>query len=296
MRFLIILVFLITPTFAAAAGDMAFSARYDFYWKGFRVFSSNVSAEIKDDTYHTSADLYPRGMATWFVSGRSDISARGQISDQGDITAREWKVDGKWDGDTTHRHITFAPDGRVESMKVTIPEKWEPYPLKPIPDDLKYGPDPMSVMVALLRSPWDKLQAGGPVTLTMIDGQYVIEYTMTPVGEDKLEKQGKRSPYVGQAFKTTVSYKQLAGFTDVDKLTDKQRKKYDKARKKYEKRKAKLEKQRKAGKEVKKDEIIIWFQYFKELNAYLPVRAKLSGREGNASVYLADYAAIIPES
>ncbi|WND01471.1 DUF3108 domain-containing protein [Temperatibacter marinus] len=292
MKFFLILALLLTNA-AASAQDTSFSATYDVYWKGFRVFSSDIKSEIKGEHYHAAASFYPRGMAKIFVNGRSDVSSKGLINERGAITAREYKVNGKWGGDISERHILFDENGRVQSVQLNLPEDWSEYPLQPIPDEFNRGPDPMSMLVAVLRDPWQKHGFGPldeltPYDIDVIDGRGVMKYSMKCQAESTdLKIRKSRSPYGGETIECSIAFKQMAGFIDESQLEGKKLKKYLKRKKKAEKAKAKREARLKKGKKVEKDEILIWFQKFDDMNIYLPIRAEAKGSRGNAKIYLA---------
>lgn len=273
----------------AQVKDMNLKARYDVYWRGFRVFSSEVAAIVEDGDYETTANFYVRGMAKLFTSGRSDVRAVGSVAPDGRVIPSHWLVTGKWEGDTTYRHVTFDASGRVKQMKIDIPDKWEEYPLAPIPDDLQRGPDPMSMLVAALRQPWLRQDMSKPYQLSIIDGRGVTELSLDCAdAPEKLELKDSRTDVKGDAIPCFVSQKRLAGFVDEAKLDDKQRKKLEKEREKGRKRAEKAAKRRakdKAkGKQVEEEgQIKVWFQYQKSSHAWLPVYAEMD----KVKIYLA---------
>lgn len=318
MRILFLSTVLIAAVLAiSGAGqtrDMAFDASYDVYWKGFRVFTSNISTDVKAGKYTAKADFYPRGFAKLFVSGKSDVVSTGVLKEDGIAQAREWRVDGRWDGEDSRRYIKFHQDGRVDQMTLEVPEDWNEFPVKPIPDELRQGPDPMSFLVSMLRAPWhyfDNKDSGADFQMNMIDGFGVQRYSLNCLAEDhELEEKKSRSPYAGKTRLCTIKSKQLAGFIDIEAMTPEQRKKYDKqkakADKKREKRRRKAEKERqkaiakakKTGEEIDLNDtsgqIQVWFQYFEDQRAYIPVRAQLPPRMGRATLYLASLTSSLP--
>lgn len=285
--FKIICLYLVTTLSSAYAEDTNFQATYDMVWKGIRVFSADLGGTVNSKTYDLDASIRPRGIAALFVDGHSKITSSGTLDNDGGVKAVDYNVSGMWDDEESYRKITFDPKGRVTHMEVRLPEEWtKDEPLLPIPDDLRAGPDPMSLMVAIMRQPWQRDDYTKPYVIATIDGESVMEYTMNcDADQSQIKLKKSRSPFHGQATRCTVDMKRLAGFLDESRLTEKQLKKLNKRRAKHEKAEAKMKRKGK----VQDPPLELWFQNLEGSDMMVPVRAKLRADRGSVSIYLSSY-------
>ena len=279
--FKVILVTVFLPLRLSAA-DLSFDAKYDVYWKGLRVFTAEAQTAIANERYESGMQFWPVGLLALWVDGRSEVNASGFIRPDGAVNAQHYRVEGKWDGDKSYREIRFDNAGSVTDIKLALPEEWTADdPRLPIPDGVAIGPDPLSMLMAIVKQPWKRDDYTKPFDITFIDGRTVSRFTMKcDFDLDRMKSKEGRTDYNGEATRCTAKIKLIGGFVDESKLSNK-------ALKKLEKRRAKVEKKR--AKPKKEDSLQIWFQYFVAEDLMMPVRAKLRTDRGKVTVYLAKF-------
>ncbi len=279
--FKVILLTVFLPLRVSAA-DLSFDAKYDVYWKGIRVFTAEAQTAIANGRYDTGMQFWPVGLLALWVDGRSEVNASGFISDAGAVKAQRYRVEGEWDGDRSYREITFDDAGSVTGIKLDLPEDWtEDDPRLPIPADVAIGPDPLSMLTAIVKQPWKRDDYTKPFQITSIDGRTVSRFTMKcDFDLDRMKTKEGRTDYNGEATRCTVKINLIGGFVDESKLSKKELKKLKKRRAKAEKKQAKPKKE---------DPFEIWFQYFAAEDLMMPVRAKLRSDRGKVTIYLAKF-------
>lgn len=264
------------------------TATYKFYWNGILVSQADTSATISDEAYDFAMDFRMRGIAKMFANGRSSAHVAGALQD-GSPMPTLYENSGKWDGKEFAQTMTFDTSGGLVEQTLDWPEKWlEEFKREPVPDDMKIGPDPASLVIELIRLPMDQVTSEEPVVIRAFDGDSVFDWSVSCAAETTdLEESGK-SPFYGAAHECGFGGELIAGKRI---LTEKQKKKAEKRRKKEEKRRAK-------GKEVDEPKPPkIWVQSFDNGGYVLPVRAEVSTGMGRVVMYLTDLTfdgAVIP--
>lgn len=253
-------------------------AEYKFYWKGLLVASAQTDTLVAKDGYDFSFNFQMRGVAKLFSNGRSVVKAKGKLGDDGTLTPEIFISDGRWDGEDYAQTIRFDENGVMAEQILDWPDKWiEESKREPIPEDLQVGPDPASLMVALIRVPLTRAVDGTPVVLRAFDGDSVFDWNFGCASEPVVIEPSSHSPFAGDAHECGFSANLVAGKRI---LTEKQKKKAEKQRIKEEKRRAK-------GKDVNEDEPPkLWVQSFADGAYILPVRAELTTGMGRIVGYL----------
>lgn len=262
-----------------AAADKI-NATYKFYWNGLLVSEANTAATIADQAYDFSLDFRMRGVAKLFANGRSSARVEGAIQDGAPVPAL-YKNYGRWDGKDYAQTMTFDANGSLLENKLDWPEKWlEEFKREPIPEDLQVGPDPASIVIALIQRSLSDVTGDNPYVVRSFDGDSVFDWDVSCSAESvELEPSGK-SPFAGEAYECGFGGTLVAGERI---LTEKQKKKAEKRRRKEEKRRAK-------GKEVDEPKPPkIWVQSFDDGAYLLPVRAEVSTGMGRVTMYLSDF-------
>lgn len=263
----------------AAAADKI-NATYKFYWNGLLVSEANTAATIADQAYDFSMDFRMRGVAKLFANGRSSARVEGALHNGAPVPVR-YENYGRWDGKDYAQTMTFDANGSLIENKLEWPEKWlEEFKREPVPEDLQVGPDPASIVVALIQRSLTDVSGDSPYVVRSFDGDSVFDWDISCSAESvDLENSGK-SPFAGEAYECGFGGTLVAGERI---LTEKQKKKAEKQRRKAEKRRAK-------GKKVDEPKPPkIWVQSFDEGAYLLPVRAEVSTGMGRVTMYLSEF-------
>lgn len=263
----------------AAAADKI-NATYKFYWNGLLVSEANTSATIADEAYDFALDFRMRGVAKLFANGRSSARVEGALQDGAPIPLK-YENYGRWDGKDYAQTMTFDATGSMLENKLEWPKKWlEEFKREPVPEDLQVGPDPASIVIALIQRSLSDVTGDAPYVVRSFDGDSVFDWDVSCSADSvDLEPSGK-SPFAGAAYECGFGGTLVAGERI---LTEKQKKKAEKRRRKEEKRRAK-------GKEVDEPKPPkIWVQSFEDGAYLLPVRAEVSTGMGRVTMYLTDF-------
>lgn len=273
------------PAMASVASAEKVEAHYDFLWKGLKVSTAEAAASLTPETYEFSMNFRMRGLAKIFVSGRSQVMSSGRIEGAGQVVPRRYRSTGRWDGEDYNRTIAFGPDGTLENLSQEWPEKWlEKYPREDVPEDMRRGPDPASVAVALMTARLSQVTAEEGVSLQVYDGDMVFDYLLT-CSPDPVELEPSRhSDFSGEARACGIEGRLVAGKRI---YTEKELRKMEKKRAKEEKRRKK-----RGGKEDDSDEEapVFYLAEMGEAGYMLPVRATMSTDMGKVTMYLSHFA------
>ena len=261
-------------------------AQYKFYWKGLLVSSAETQLKVTDETYDFALDFRIRGVAKLFANGRSAARVSGRL-DGDHAMPLVYETDGRWDGEDYAQTMTFDNNGALVDQKLDWPEKWlEEFKREPVPDEMKRGPDPASLLVKLIGMPVETATGDEPLRMHSFDGDTVFEYGITCQPEPVVLEKSGHSPYSGEAYECGFDGKLVAGKRI---LNEKQQKKADKRRRKEEKRRAK-------GKKDKNIPPKLWVQSFENGAYLLPVRAEVSTDMGRVKMYLSQLDVSNPDS
>ncbi|SDE69812.1 DUF3108 domain-containing protein [Kordiimonas lacus] len=270
---------------AVAGGGQAMAAErlevtYDFIWKGLLVSTAEARADLAPESYDLAIDFRMRGLAKLFANGRSELRSNGSLVD-GDILPREYISAGRWDGEDYMRTLRFAPDGMLKEIEQDWPEKWEKkYPREEVPTELRRGPDPASLAIALLRARITEAQAAEPFTIQVFDGAMVFEWQVS-CGPELVEiSDSRHSDFAGEAHECTIGGELVAGKRI---LTEKEKKKLEKEREK---------RRRKAEKNGEDDDMPpkFWVMPKGDGGYLVPVRAEVQTDMGRVHMYLKELA------
>ncbi|MFC4347611.1 DUF3108 domain-containing protein [Kordiimonas lipolytica] len=260
----------------AALAAERIEATYDFIWKGLLVSTVEARADLAPETYDLAIDFRMRGLAKLFANGRSELRSTGMLVD-GDILPREYVSAGRWDGEDYTRTLRFAPDGMLKEIEQDWPEKWlEKYPREEVPADLRRGPDPASLAIALLRARITEAQTAEPFAIQVFDGSSVFEWQVSCGPEPVEIDDSRHTDYAGAAHECTVGGELVAGKRI---LTEKEKKKLEKEREK---------RRRKAEKNGEDEDVPpkFWVMPQGEGGYLVPVRAEMQTDMGRVLMYL----------
>lgn len=251
------------------AEPTGFSASYDIYWKGIRIFTARTNARVGEAGYDHGVSIRTRGILRWFLKAHGEAQASGTRDGRGNLKPASYAARSQWNKKIYSRTVTFAPDGAADRVLVRLPGEpdgeWEP-----VPDDLMHGPDPLSLLVAAADGLWGMAQGkADKVTLRSFDGVRVMEYVVACPDTEILKKK-RRSIFAGPAIRCVVEGEQLAGFwRDLDE------------------NQTSREEEAEDGAEVDR-RVTLWLAQDSRSALYLPVRMEIRSTRGKLKVFLTE--------
>jgi hypothetical protein len=262
----------------AAARDERVEATYNFIWNGFVVFTAEVAVLRRTETYEARMDIRTRGVARLFSRGNGTLTATGAIDADGQVYPAEFVSEGRWDGKDYRKAMWFDERGRFLRWERDWPEKWlEDYSREPVPEELKKGPDGLSVVLLLMGEQI-------PASAQVFDGDNVMRIGLLCEEKTTIIEESGHSPFFGPSQKCQLEGETIAGqIIETEEQIKKRLKEEEKARKKAEKY------ARKHGGEAPEDAeegVPVWFQEIEGLGYRLPVRASFKSSWGTVTMYL----------
>ena len=257
--------------------DERIEATYNFIWNGFVVFTADVAVLHDAETYQARMDIRTRGVARLFSRGDGTLTAVGRFGENGEVIPAEFVSEGRWDGHNYRKTMWFDESGKFIRWEREWPKKWlEDYSREPVPEDMKHGPDGLSVVTLLLRETL-------PREVQIFDGDHVMKIGLLCEEKTSIIEQSSHSPFYGPAQKCEFEGETIAGeMIETEEQMKKRLKAEEKARKKAEKY------ARKHGGEPPEEEegLPVWFQRIEGLGYTLPVRARFKSDMGTVQMYL----------
>ncbi len=246
---------------------------YDGYWSGLRVVTAVGEASFTEESYSVSVAARTRGFIKLFVNGKSLAQAEGSITRDGAILPGYYSNDGVWNEKRYARTLTFFPDGSLDEFEFIRPEDEDAMEWEPVPEILRRGPDPLSLIFHASRDPWgvaaSQKTEKGPAIRTSFDGIRTVEYQIACNPEEQVLKKSGRGIYYGPAILCEIHTRQTAGFYI----------------EKDEKKKRKEEKRRLKEAENQKP-VKLWLGAIEGTPWYVPVRLEMRGNGRNLKAYL----------
>lgn len=189
-------------------------ATYDLIWKGFHVSTAETVTEFESDNYFLGINVKTHGLLKMATQGRGTFAVSGQLLPDGNVQTRTFEADGFWDGEAFSQKLSYAENGHLASFEATRPEKWdEKNERETVPDQMKTGPDPASLFVALMQSPINFAEAekGQPIKLRSFDGQAVVDWQLGCAAKPVKLKRSKHSQLEGRAYECELETTTVAG-------------------------------------------------------------------------------------
>lgn len=183
-----------------------FEAAFEVYVGGFAVAELEAASEIGEERYRQSILARTAGMLAWFVEGESESVATGRIDADGRVQAERFENQGVWNDEARTSIVTFDADGAVTGVETVPPQKDE---REPVPDGLRRGPDPLSLVVEAALSP-----VNGPVerTVNTYDGKRAVEFSWSCDGRTESMIGSGSAVYAGPVMRCAVDGQQVGGF------------------------------------------------------------------------------------
>lgn len=266
----------------------AYRFKYTITWGIFTIYEVNLDTHVTADRYRIQSTGRTKGVAALFNGSRNTVSSEGFLRPGGPQPTL-YQSEGKIDGNRYQRALFSDGFGRGVSTAAIWPQEWlDKYPREPVPEALRVGPDPLSLLVTLLDGsiPMDSvLQGAETLTFRSYDGRGVFDVQIECKPErETLSKSGK-SIYEGPAYPCYMTQDLVAGKTIP---TEAAKKENAKRRKKEEKRRQKMKESEKDLEEDKPedDRLKFWIAKPDGFDYFLPVRASFKAGVGTIRVYL----------
>ena len=284
-RILVALLALWTAAAGAAQAADRVEATYNFVWNGLVVFTADAVVDMTPSSYKIQMDIRTRGIMRLFSRGNGSLTSEGLRRADGSFMAQRFVSEGRWDGDNYRSLISFDNDGRVVKWERDWPDEWlEDIEREPVPEDMKKGPDALSLAMMLFA---DALPLNDPeavVGADVFDGDEVTEIGLKCSESDEDIKKSRHSPFIGAARKCWFSAQTIAGkVIETEKLKAKRDKEQEKSRRRAEKYRSKPKADDDDGDEPG---LPIWFMPISDVGHSLPVYAKIKSGWGTVRMYL----------
>lgn len=195
-----------TPVETLATENGRFDAAFEIYVGGFAVAELEASSEIGEERYRQSILARTAGMLAWFVEGQSELFATGRIGPDGRVQAERFENQGVWNDEPRVSSVTFDAEGRVTGVEAVPPQKDE---REPVPNGLRRGPDPLSLVVEAALSP---VTGAVERTVRTYDGKRALEFSWRCAGRTETMSGSGSALYSGPILRCAVDGRQTAGF------------------------------------------------------------------------------------
>ncbi|MCG8506606.1 MAG: DUF3108 domain-containing protein [Sphingomonadales bacterium] len=199
-------------------GPRNVAAEYSIYWRGFRVAGGDVKVALDTPDYKINGRFETKGILRLLVKGVSDGESAGTVDEDWRLTPDYFRTRSVWKGDRYGRDVAFDDAGRGDDAIFIRPEDYEPLEREPVPDALRQGLDPLSLMIHASLRPWVAGPDGRPQVLadgeifSTFDGQSSWTYDMRCEDEPVQVKKKSRTVYVGPAYLCDIQVEQTGGF------------------------------------------------------------------------------------
>ncbi|MEM6490449.1 MAG: DUF3108 domain-containing protein [Pseudomonadota bacterium] len=181
-----------------------FEAGFEVFVGGLRVARLESETAIDDARYRQSIAFETAGVLSWFVDGQSQLLAEGGFDDNGAIRAERFANEAVWNDEERSTSVRFDDEGRVTASSFNPP--LDTTEREPVPEDLRRGPDPLSVVIAAATSLSD---IGADKTMDTFDGKRALRFGWRC---DPETETMETDAYAGPVVECAVEGEQVAGF------------------------------------------------------------------------------------
>jgi hypothetical protein len=145
-------------------------AAYVVRWGGMEIGRFDAELRRTGVEYHLAYRTRTSGALAWVVDFDSTGWAAGRLDDAG-VAPRHFRGESRWrDGDGFWR-VSFGGDGRVTELELDEATRAD---REPVPDALRTGPDPLSLMLQAMHV----AAAGERVEGRSFDGRRAMRYAL----------------------------------------------------------------------------------------------------------------------
>lgn len=231
------------------------SARYSVHWGLLRLADLTLTWRLGADRFETRMAARTRGITRALFKIDSVLTSAG-TRNEGQLNAQSFTTDNLVNGDIFAREIAFDETSKAAVTRTVRPDDYE-LVRSSIPDDLKYGPDPLTAFLATL------LQPSSVSARRSFDGVQVLENTLLCDGALDTLKKKRRTAFHGAAQRCSLTGEVLAGEVIDDEGTP--------------------EDEDVDGRDF---ETLIWFARTADDAMRLPVRIRAQSKRGTLKIYL----------
>ena len=154
----------------AAADERPLEADYVVRWSGIEIGRFTTELRRSDERYHLAYRARTSGPLRWVVGLESDGWAIGRLAD-GAVQAEHFRGESSWRNGAGYWRVSFAADGRATEVEVDEATRAD---REPVPEPLRRGPDPLSLMLAAMQ----RAAAGDVLKGQSYDGRRAMRYTL----------------------------------------------------------------------------------------------------------------------
>jgi hypothetical protein len=155
---------------AAAATGEPLEAGYVIRWSGIEIGRFTTELRRNAERYHLAYQARTSGPLRWLVGLESDGWAIGRLV-EGGVEAEHFRGESSWRTGAGYWRISFAEDGRATEATVDAATRAD---REPVPEALRRGPDPLSLMLAAMQA----ATPGEVVDGQSFDGRRAMRYTL----------------------------------------------------------------------------------------------------------------------
>ncbi len=207
-----VIILLSMSTFAKAQDVPSYKVTLDYkaYWAGFVVAYITSETFISNDQYQIAAHYEVGGIARMFNESANDTLSRGIRLSGGEFRPKYYESSGNFGKLTYLNKVKFDP----HTLKVMEHEQElnlrEDTEYIPIPEEEKFGADPMSIFLNMIMNKDFKEDYKELETKRQFGGIFVSEQSFICEENEMMKPEG-RSVFAGNASICAIDGKLIAG-------------------------------------------------------------------------------------
>jgi len=201
----IVLLLLVTALLArpAGAGAAVLEADYVVRWSGIEVGRFTTELRRAAERYHLAYRARTSGPLRWLAGLESEGWAVGRLLDGG-VRPEHFRGASSWRDGAGFWRVSFAADGRATEVEVDAATRAD---REPVPEPLRRGPDPMSLMLAAMQ----RAAAGERSIARSFDGRRAMRYELACAAEPSPIRAVALGQAAREALACTVEAELVAG-------------------------------------------------------------------------------------
>ena len=263
-----VIIFFGLSAFAEAQDMPSYKVTLDYkaYWAGFVIANITSETFISEDEYQIYAHYEVGGIARMFNESANDTLSRGIRLSDGEFRPEYYESIGNFGKLTYLNKVKFDPDTLkvVEhDQELNLREDTE---YIPIPEEEKFGADPMSIFLNMIMNRDFKEVYKELDTKRQFGGIFVSEQSFICEDSEQMEPE-KRSVFEGDASICAIDGKLIAGNI----------------------KRAKKRKKRKKSRVDDDQKMRLWFGKLDGFDATVPVYTEFPIGWGKVRIYLSNF-------